>query len=78
MKETRRGVMYQKRVRDVNRIFEEESAKGLSNREIWRRFIYPKYGMTERTFYNIIGAGLNPKVAIPDDMLSLFPDLDEK
>lgn len=78
MKETRRGVMYQKRVRDVNRIFEEESAKGLSNREIWRRFIYPKYGMTERTFYNIIGTGLNPKVAIPDDMLSLFPDLDEQ
>lgn len=77
MKETRRGVMYKKRVKDVNRIYAEKSRLGLSNREIWRRHIYPLYGMTERTFYNIIGAGLNPSVNIPDDMLSLFPEYEE-
>ena len=76
MGENRRGVMYQKRVHDVNRIFDEESAKGLSNREIWRRFIYPKYGMTERTFYNLLGAAYDPKAAIPEETLSLFPELD--
>lgn len=78
MKEKRRGVMYKKRVHDVNKIYDEQVALGLSNREIWRRFIYPKYGMTERTFYNLLTASLNPETALPEETLSLFPDLDDE
>lgn len=70
--------MYKKRVHDVNKIYDEQVALGLSNREIWRRFIYPKYGMTERTFYNLLTASLNPETALPEETLSLFPDLDDE
>ena len=30
--------------------------KGLSNREIWRRFIYPRFFISERTLYNMLKA----------------------
>lgn len=72
MKE-RRGLSYQKRVADINRIYDRYARSGLSNREIWRRYIYPVYAISERTFYNIMNAtaGLeNPVVA--SDMPSLF------
>lgn len=68
----RRGVSYRKRVADINRIYEEKVKEGLSNREIWRRFIYPVYAVSERTFYNAINASVNPEKAIPEDCLSLF------
>ena len=45
----RRGVSYQKRVADVNRIYDRHARSGLSNREIWRRYIYPRFGISERT-----------------------------
>ena len=44
----RKGVSYQKRVKDINRIYDEQAKLGLSNREIWRRFIYPRWGICER------------------------------
>ena len=70
---------YQKRVEDINRIYDEHAKSGLSNREIWRRFIYPKYAISERTFYNIMNAtaGLeNPVVA--SNVPSLFDFADDE
>ena len=52
----RRGQSYRKRVEEVNRIYDEHARSGVSNREIWRRFIYPVYAISERTFYNILNA----------------------
>ena len=71
----RRGVSYQKRVTDVNRIYDEHAKKGLPNREIWRRYIYPVYGISERTFYNILHASCEPKNEVPDDV-QMFLDFD--
>lgn len=72
----RRGVSYKKRVEDINRIYDRESRKGLPNRVIWRRYIYPVYGVSERTFYNILKASANPVLHIGDDVrqLLLFSD----
>lgn len=63
----RRGVSYKKRVEEVNRIYDREVRRGIPNREIWRRFIYPVYGITERTFYNILNASAEEKNRIADD-----------
>ena len=68
----RRGVSYKKRVADINRIYDQHAREGIPNREIWRRYIYPVYGICERTFYNLISASVEPGNDIPDDMLSLF------
>lgn len=76
----RRGVSYKKRVEEVNRIYDREVRRGIPNREIWRRFIYPVYGITERTFYNILNASAEEKNKIADDddirQLLLFNDDD--
>lgn len=68
----RKGVSYQKRVQDINRIYDEQVKSGLSNREIWRRFIYPKWGICERAMYKILQAGSDPANNIPDEQLTLF------
>lgn len=52
----RRGLSYQKRVADINRIYDQHIKDGVPNREIWRRFIYPEYAISERQFYNILKA----------------------
>ncbi len=75
----KRGMSYRKRVDGINRIYDKYAKTGLSNREIWRRYIYPIYCISERTFYNIMNdtAGFeNPVVA--SDMPSLFDFIDEK
>jgi hypothetical protein len=76
----RRGVSYKKRVEEVNRIYDREAKRGVSNREIWRRYIYPVYGITERTFYNLLNAVAEDKNRIADDddirQLLLFNDGD--
>lgn len=64
----RRGVSYQKRVADINRIYDKYAKLGLSNREIWRRFVYPVYGITERTFYNMLSASYEPKNEVPEEV----------
>ena len=78
--ERRRGVSYKKRVEEINRIYDREVRRGIPNREIWRRFIYPVYGITERTFYNILNASAEEKNRIADDddirQLLLFNDED--
>ncbi len=74
----RRGVSYKKRVEEINRIYDREVRRGVSNREIWRRFIYPAYGITERTFYNILNASAEEKNRITDEtrQFLLFNDED--
>lgn len=69
----KRGMSYKKRVADINRIYDEHVRSGLSNREIWRRYIYPVYAISERTFYNMMNAtaGLETPV-VASDMPSLF------
>lgn len=66
MKKNRRplvGLSYARRVADIIRIYDEHSRSGLSNREILRRYIYPQYPICEKTFYNIINASADPRVA---------------
>ena len=57
------GLSYAQRVDDINRIYDEHCHSGLSNREILRQYIWPKYHICERTFYNIINAVTNQRVA---------------
>ena len=67
MKNSRRGVSYEKRVLDINRIYDDHVKSGLSNREIWRRYIYPTYGICERTFYSMLTAPAMKKIEIPKE-----------
>lgn len=71
-----RGCSYQKRVADINRIYDDHVRDGLSNREILRRYIHPVYPISESTLYNILKAEgkaeERPEVRMP----SLFDDID--
>lgn len=53
----RNGCSYRKRVKEVNEIYDRHVKSGLSNREIYRRYIYPTFGITEATFYNYLKKG---------------------
>lgn len=68
----RRGVSYQKRVEEINRIYDKYVRLGVSNREIWRRYIYPVYAVSERTFYNILNASAESKNKIADETRQLL------
>lgn len=50
----RSGISYTKRVKAVNEIYDRHVKSGLTNREIYRRYIYPTFGITEATFYNYL------------------------
>lgn len=50
------GISYAKKVAEINRIYDRYAPSGMSNRSIWARFVYPLYGISERTFYNILKA----------------------
>lgn len=63
----RRGASYQKRVTDINRIYDQHAKSGISNREVWRRFVYPVYAISERTFYNLLNASCDPKNEVPQE-----------
>lgn len=63
----RRGASYQKRVADINRIYDQHARSGMSNREIWRRYVYPVYAISERSFYNILNASCDPKNEVPQE-----------
>ncbi len=52
----RPGISYRLRVQKINEIYVAHSRSGLSNREIWRRYVYPVFGVSERAFYNILKA----------------------
>ncbi len=70
-----RGCSYIKRVKEVNEIYDRHARSGLSNREIWRRHIYPVYGISEKTFYNYVNALSDPRIEKRAACLSLFNDL---
>lgn len=58
-----KGCSYEARVREVNEIYDSHARSGLSNREILRRYIWPKHKISEKTFYNYINASVNPRIA---------------
>lgn len=62
----RRGLSYKKRVADINAIYDKYAKLGISNREIWRRYIYPIYAISERQLYNILNASADPRNEIPE------------
>lgn len=75
----KRGMSYRKRVEEINRIYDQHARSGLSNREIWRRYIYPAYWISERTFYNIMNATAGPEgPAVASGAPSLFDILDDE
>lgn len=43
-----------KRWREINEIYDKHAKDGISNREIWRKYIYPKYAICERQMYTIL------------------------
>lgn len=65
--EKRRGTSYQKRVAEINAIYDKYNRMGLSNREIWRRYIFPLFGICERQFYYALKVSEDPRYAIPED-----------
>ena len=73
MGKKRRGASYRKRVADINKIYGDHVKSGLSNREIWLRYIYPVYAISERTFYNILKAPA-PSPQETSDYPTLFDD----
>ena len=68
----RRGVSYKKRVEEINRIYDLHVKSGLPNREIWRRYIYPVYGISERTLYNLLNASAETRNKLPEDSKQLL------
>ena len=74
----RRGVRYQKRGADINAIYDKYAKLGYSNREIWRRYVYPVYPVSERTFYNLLKASCDPKNEIPKELTLFFDFGDEQ
>lgn len=73
-----RGLSYAKRVADITQVFERHARSGLSNREIWRRYIWPVYGISERTLYNMLAAPAQKTVGKVDGQGFLFPELLEE
>lgn len=65
------GCSYAKRVKEVNEIYDEYAKTGLSNRAIWRKYIWPIYGISEKTFYNYINAAADPVLAAKQEELQL-------
>ena len=59
---TYKGCSYEKRVKEVNEIYDQYSRTGLSNREIWRRYVHPAYGISEKTFYNYLNASADVRI----------------
>lgn len=75
MTKKRPGLSYEARVIEVNRIYDQHVRSGLSNREIWRRWIYPRFHCSERTFYNLLKAPANLSTEKTE---ALWPEFDFK
>lgn len=74
----RNGRSYAKRVADINEIYDMYVKTGLSNREIWKRYVYPRFGVSERTFYNLLKASIDPRIEDRSRLSAegfLFPEL---
>lgn len=75
----KRDMSYLKRVEEVNRIYDRHARSGLSNREIWRRYIYPVFYISERTFYNMMNATTTlASAVVASDMPSLFDSMEHE
>lgn len=73
MNKSRKGRSYRRRVADINAIYDRHAHSGLSNREVYLRYIYPIYEISERTFYNILKAPVElPATNIDDRQMTLF------
>jgi hypothetical protein len=59
------------RVKQVNVIYDKYSRSGLSNREIWRRYIWPEFGICEKTFYNYLSGEFEADKKIKEEELQL-------
>ncbi|MDY6206803.1 MAG: hypothetical protein SPI30_08700 [Prevotella sp.] len=70
----RRGRAAEKRAADINRIYDYYCRTGLSNREIWRRYIYPAYGICERQLYKILKKEVPARQELEVEGF-LFPEL---
>ena len=78
-REKKRGRSYALRIAAVNEIYGKYRNTGLSNREIWYRYVYPVFGICERTFYNLLKASTKEGDAFGSSMQpSLFEDIDEE
>ena len=51
------GNSYAVRVKAVNEVYDRHAKNGISNRDIWRRYIYPRFGIAERTLYYYLKRG---------------------
>ena len=49
-----KGNSYKTRIQAVNAIYDKHVKDGVSNRHIWRVYVYPLFGICERTFYNYL------------------------
>lgn len=56
------GLSYAYKVQDINKIYDEHRKSGLSNIEIFRRFVYPKYFISLRSFYNMLNASADDRI----------------
>ncbi len=63
MKKRVTGNSYDARVKEVNEIYDMYLRSGISNREILRRYIWPKYKISERTFYEYLSLGVDMHIA---------------
>lgn len=72
----RKGKNYKHRVARVNSIYDRYASLGYSNREIWRRYIYPVFYVSERTFYNLLKASADPRNDV-DTELQMTLDFEE-
>lgn len=72
-----RGLSYQKRVTEINRIYDRYAKLGVPNRDIWRRYIYPTYAISERQFYNVLNASADHRNEIPQQEELFLRFLDE-
>jgi hypothetical protein len=48
------GKSYLKRLTEVISIYDEYASQGVTNAYIYKNYIYPKYGIAERTFYSYL------------------------
>jgi hypothetical protein len=53
----KQSLSYEMRCKVINEIYDIHVKSGLSNREIYKRFIFPLYGICERSFYNALKHG---------------------
>ena len=76
----RKGRSYAKHVADINEIYDMYVKTGLPNCEIWKRYVYPRFGVSERTFYNLLKASIDPRIEDRSQLSAegfLFPELFE-